>query len=143
MLLFQNTRDEQPSTSSGGTQEINRLPLRSQIIELEELKKEISRRKNELKELRIREKNLEQSVISYLNERNHAGVKYNGNAILLQEKKLRKKKKKADREAEVINLLSQEGIDPDKCKLMVKNIMEGIKGEQTIEKGVSIRALTN
>jgi hypothetical protein len=119
------------------------IPIRSQLLELETIRTELVRRRNDLFVLRQREKILEQSVVHFLGEHNTPGVKCNGNAIVLRDKTVRKKKKKGEKEDDILDLLMTQGglTDIDKCKSMIKSIMEGQKGRPLRETGVCITTL--
>tara|TARA_Y100000389_G_C17296022_1_gene430538 strand:- start:451 stop:813 length:363 start_codon:yes stop_codon:yes gene_type:complete len=85
--------------------------IKSQIDELEKIQIEIKRNNASNKVLRNRAKEIEQNISSYLEEKDEPGLKYNGKAIVVENKERRLQKSKKDRKSNVVTLLEDLGID--------------------------------
>ena len=92
------------------------MDITKNVIELENIQKEIKRNNAKNKELRSRVKELEKNITEFLEEKNPAGAKYNNGAILLESKETRPAKKKDKKKEDVINFFSELGVSsPDKA----------------------------
>lgn len=86
------------------------MSISSDIKELNSLKAEIKRLSGKLKTLRKREREVETNIVEYLKYKQQPGVKYDGNAVLLENKTKKKTKKKAEYQNDSIEILRRNGI---------------------------------
>jgi len=104
--------------------------IKSTIEELNQLKAEILRHNLITKKLRSRVKTLEDILTKYLNEKNETGLKYQGQAIILENKEKNLPKKKKEKVNDVILFFKELGIqDADKAYTKLEQLQKG----QTIE----------
>ena len=88
--------------------------IKSQIDELDKIQLEIKRNNTSNKFLKQRAKEIEQSITNYLEEKNEPGLKYNGKAIVIENKEKRLQKSKKDKKSDVVTLLENLGVnEPD------------------------------
>lgn len=117
------------------------MAARADVMELESIRTEIKRLAKELRELRKTEKVVETRIISYLNETNQPGVKYTNTAVVLHEKTPTKPKKKADKIADMGDVLRRYGVtDIEKA---IADIDAARKGEKIIEHKINIQKFKN
>lgn len=102
------------------------MSLKSSIQELDRVDKEITRLSGILKKLRSQKKNVEQNIIKFLQEKNQPGVKYKNNAIMVEQKEKRTRKKKTQKNQDIVNVLVSYGIhNPEEA---LKKILEANSG---------------
>ena len=90
------------------------MSIKAYVEELEQIQTEIKYNNNRNKLLRVRGKELELNISDYINTKGQHGLKYKGQAILLENRDKRTIKNKKDKEASVISLLEELGIsDPE------------------------------
>jgi hypothetical protein len=106
------------------------MSLKGYVDELNQLKSEINRNNAVNKKLRERCKNLHELIKEYLQEKNQSGLKYNGQAILVESKEKRTNKTKKEKELAVINLLHSLGISNPED---VYNQLEDVKKGESVE----------
>ena len=87
------------------------MSIKAYVDELTMINYEIKRNNASNKKLRERIKELEITITSYLQIKNQAGLKYNGQAILVENKELRTKKKKKDKYEDTITILKSFGVE--------------------------------
>jgi hypothetical protein len=87
------------------------MSIKTQIDELEKIQNEIKRNNSVNKSLRKRSIEIEDNISSYLKEKNEPGLKYNGRAIIVEEKEKRLQKSKKDKRGDVVSLLENLGLD--------------------------------
>lgn len=104
------------------------MSISSDVRELDEVKKEIKRLTQQLRSLRLQSKSIEMRIIEYLEQSEHPGVKFQGNAIVLEKKSKRASKKKSLREADSIRILEEYGIR--NAKQVLNDILEARKGDE-------------
>lgn len=108
------------------------MSLKGYVDELNQLESEISRNNAVNKKLRERCKSLHQIIKEYLQEKNQSGLKYNGQAILVESKEKRANKSKKEKELAVINLLSSLGIsNPEDVYNQLEDVKKGESVEET------------
>lgn len=113
------------------------MSVSGDVNELSLLNNEIKRLSSRLKELRIQKQQCESRIIEYLNEKQQPGVKYKGQALLLENKTKRCNKSKVSREADAINILSQYDVpEPEK---VLEKILESRRGETKEIKSIKIK----
>ena len=113
------------------------MSIKSDIIELESLRNELKRlnlqRKNLLKNTKI----VEKRIFDYLKSKDQCGLKHQGTAILLEEKEVRKVKKKKDINTTAISILEKYGIkNPEKAlnEIIESRKLDPVKKEKLVVK---------
>jgi hypothetical protein len=115
--------------------------IRSEMKELKEVNTEIKRLAISLKNLRERKKGLEDDIIEYLNRTGQPGIKYEDLIVLAGEKKCRDKKKKEEKELDVLTILEDKGIRNSRETYL--EILEAMRGEQKIAPSLKIKEYQN
>jgi hypothetical protein len=111
--------------------------IRSEMKELKEINTEIKRLSITLKNLRERKKGLEDDIIEYLDRTGQPGIKYEDLIVLSGEKKCREKKKKEEKELDVLTILEDKGIRNSRETYL--EILEAMRGEQKTAPSLKIR----
>ncbi len=107
------------------------MSIKEYVNEINMLRKEIARNNMRNKQLRSRVKELEESITSYLKSKDQTGVKYNGQAIIIESKERHTVKKKKEKEDDIINFLRNLGItDPDHAYAQLQEVQRGEPIEQ-------------
>jgi len=115
------------------------MSIKNYIDEMEQLNNEIRRNNENNRRLRARVLELEINIKEYLEHKGQHGIKYNGKAIIMENKESRKRKKKKEKYEDVISLLSELGIkDPQEA---YKKIQETQKGEIIDQKKIKFKKL--
>jgi hypothetical protein len=115
--------------------------IRSEMKELKEVNTEIKRLAISLKNLRERKKGLEEDIIEYLNRTGQPGIKYEDLIVLAGEKKCREKKKKEEKELDVLTILEDHGIRNSRETYL--EILEAMRGEQKVAPSLKIKEYNN
>ena len=115
--------------------------IRSEMKELKEVNTEIKRLAISLKMLRERKKGLEEDIIEYLNRTGQPGIKYEDLIVLAGEKKCREKKKKEEKELDVLTILEDRGVRNSRETYL--EILEAMRGEQKIAPSLKIKEYNN
>jgi transposase len=90
------------------------MSIKSQVSERSSIMSELKTLNTRAKSLRQRCKLLDSQIDDYLRETGQPGIKYKGNVIRVEEKEVRKMKKKSDRESSSLEILKSMGInDPE------------------------------
>ena len=89
---------------------------------------EIKRQAGSLKLLRKRKTELEQNIVKYLEEKEQPGLKFQGEAIIIQSKSARKTKKKGEKLADSLSILENYGIH--NAEKVLSEILEAQRGEE-------------
>ena len=116
------------------------MSIRSYVDELNSVKNEIKRNNEVNKKLRLRKKELEDEIADYLRNKEQNGLKYKGQAIILENKEKRKSKKKKQKELDVINLLQNLGLSQP--EIVYEQILEVQKDEPILEQKIKIKNLS-
>ena len=87
------------------------MSIKAYVDELEQIQVEIKRNNVRNQMLRQRSKELEVNITEYLAQKGQHGIKYNGRAIIMEQKEKRPIKKKKEKEADIISFLEKLGID--------------------------------
>lgn len=102
------------------------MSIKNYVDELESINLEIKRNNMRNKQLRTRAKELEKNISEYLYSKNQTGLKYKGQAILVESKEVRTAKKKKEKQEDVISLLSQLGVsNPSDAYVKLLDIQKG------------------
>lgn len=86
------------------------MSIRSDVEELNAIRNELKMLTQKRKILKAKEKEATKRISDFLKSKEQSGVKYQGLAILLDNKTIRKPKKKKDKETSQIALLEKSGI---------------------------------
>jgi hypothetical protein len=103
--------------------------IQSDINELNEVNQEIKRLSAMLKKLRKQSKDIELRIADYLKDKDTPGVKFQGYAIVLEQKEKFVKKKKVEQEMDAIQVLENYNINNPSEAL--KEIIQARRGEST------------
>jgi hypothetical protein len=107
------------------------MSIKEYVNELNVLRQEIARNNARNKQLRGRVKELEDSITSYLNAKEQTGVKYNGQAIIIETKPKHLAKKKKEKEDDIIHFFRNLGVsDPDHAYAKLQEVQRGEAIEQ-------------
>jgi ABC-type dipeptide/oligopeptide/nickel transport system ATPase component len=105
------------------------MSIQSDITELNKVNQEIKRLSIEVRKLRKQAKDIELRIVDFLKEKDQPGVKYQGKAIILENKEKYLKKKKNEQETDAIEVLSKFNIpNPED---VLKEILNARKGNLT------------
>ena len=107
------------------------MSIKAYVDELTMINAEIKRNKEVNKKLGKRLKEIETNITSYLKEKEQSGLKYNGKAILLENKEHKLSKNKKDLYEDTINLLENLGINNP---VEVYNKLQEVKEGNLVEK---------
>jgi hypothetical protein len=110
------------------------------VTELNSINAEIKRTSNILKTLRQKKGEVEHNIVEFLREKDQPGVKFQGKAVILETKPVRLSKKKADREADSIRIISRY-VD-DNPEQVLNEILEARKGEQQEVSKIKIKDIS-
>jgi hypothetical protein len=115
------------------------MSIKGFVEELEKIEAEIkiNNKKNFI--LRKRMKEIKENIADFLREKDQVGLKYNGRAIILETVEKRVPKKKKEKEASILSLLEELGIDePDKA---YQQLLDAQKGDSIEKHNVKIKKL--
>jgi hypothetical protein len=115
--------------------------IRSNMKELKDINTEIKRLNIILKGYRDRKKELEETIIEYLDRTGQPGIKYEDLIVLAGEKKARDRKKKEEKEFDVLTLLEERGIRDSRN--LYNDILEAMKGEEKVVSSLKIKEYQN
>ena len=108
------------------------MSIKGYVDELNMLNQEIKRNNMKNRKLRERVKELETNIAAYLQSKDQTGVKYNGQAIVVEHKAKHLVKKKKEKEEDVISLFRSLGItDADYAYQKLQEVQRGETVEQT------------
>jgi len=102
--------------------------IQNNVKELKDINTEIKRLQIETKKLKKRAQDIEKNILSYLNEKEQPGLKYQNTAIIIENKAKRITRTKKDVDGNAIRILEEVGI-PNAREILNK-ITESRKGEQ-------------
>lgn len=114
--------------------------MRSLIVELREVGKEIARLAATLAKHRKRKADLEKQVASFLEQRDTPGVKYQGITVVAEDTVRRCRKKKAEKMQDCINVLRQYNIS--NSERVLHDLEEAMKGSAVDTKKIKISTIT-
>ena len=97
--------------------------IKAYVDELEQIQAEIKRNNSRNSMLRQRSKELETNITEYLSQKGQHGIKYNGRAIIMEQKEKRPVKKKKEKEADIISFLEELGVkDPSHAYTRLQDV---------------------
>ena len=101
--------------------------IQADVYELKQINTEIKRLQNVIKDLRKRASTLETSIVNYLNEKEQKGLKFEGSALILENKIRRVSKSKQKAEDDCVRILRENGVNNP--QEVLGQILESRKGE--------------
>lgn len=117
------------------------MSIKGYVDELNMLNEEIKRNNMRNRKLRARVKELESNIAAYLKSKDQTGVKYNGQAIVVEHKPKHLVKKKKDKEEDVINLFKTLGIED--VNYAYQKLQEAQRGETVEHTKLKVSKLKN
>ena len=114
---------------------------RSELIELKNVHTEINRLKGLMKNLTEKSKTLTESIHKYLKGSNLQSISYGDFKIEATVKQKRQRKKKAEKEKDVLAVLQKAGIRD--AKRLYAEIDNSLKGEVTTESSIKVDTNSN
>jgi ABC-type oligopeptide transport system ATPase subunit len=115
------------------------MSIKGFVEELEKIETEIKINNKKNATLRKRVKEIKENIAQFLREKDQVGLKHNGRAIIMETTEKRIPKKKKEKEASVLSLLEELGIDePDKA---YQQLLEVQKGEAVEKHNIKIKKL--
>lgn len=101
--------------------------IQSNVKELREINVEIKNLQTKIKQLKARSVAIEKDILTYLNEKEQPGVKFQNTAIIIENKEKSIKKSSKDVEKEQIEFLKNSGVS--NAEEVLKKISEIKKGD--------------
>ncbi len=105
--------------------------------ELKNITDEIKRITYQVKELRERKNELESSILTYMIDNDQPGFKYRDMIVKRGETKTRARRKRREKEEEIMKVLSESGISDTKKTL--EEILKAMSGEQSVKPKLKIQ----
>lgn len=99
-----------------------------QMRQLNVLITHIKNTQTQLKKMKEAKSQLEERIMKYLNQTNRSGAKTNDLLILTKEKTVRNRKKKDEKEHDVLNVLQQAGVKD--AENTYNQILSALKGDE-------------
>lgn len=116
------------------------MSIQTDVNELNNLNIEIKRLSKTLHTLRVRKGEVEKRITEFLVAKDQPGVKYQGVAILSQDKVKHVYKPKKAKNEDCIEVLKKYGVNnPD---VALNEVLTAMKGEETTTKKLKIQKLT-
>ena len=109
--------------------------IKGLVSELRQITDEIKRLNKIRNKLHKRKREIEGLVVQFLDEKDQAGVKYRGTALVAKPKNTRVRRKEKDREADGQAILRKYGIH--NSERIIKEVIEAMKGE--VQEGKSLK----
>lgn len=117
----------------------NMATIKAYIDELDGIETELKKLRVIMKKLNARKKELHQYISDYLEEKDQPGLKYNGRVIMLDSGKMRKPKKKKEKEVDCKDLIRRWGIDDTDD--FYEELMDSMRGESYTKNKIKIKRL--
>lgn len=116
------------------------MSIQTDVNELNNLNIEIKRLSKSLHTLRLRKAEVEKRITDFLEAKEQPGVKYQGVAILAQDKTKRIYKSKKIKNEDGIEVLKKYGVtNPD---IALNEVINAMKGDEMTTKQLKIKKLT-
>ena len=116
------------------------MSIKLTIDELNKLKSELNQNNIINKKIRKRIKDIENEITAYLKDTNQQGLKYKGQAYIIEDKTVKKNKNKKKIIEDITTLFKTKGIDhPEKMYDLIENIK---KSEINVKK-LKLKLLKN
>jgi len=100
--------------------------IKGYVTELQSLRNEIKLQSSSLKDLRKKAREVEENIHEYLESKDQPGLRYQGMAIILDNKESRRRKKKDEQLEDSISVLRK--YDVDDPKKLLEELIEAKKG---------------
>lgn len=108
------------------------MSIKPYVDEIDQIKAEIARNNARNKVLRQRMNELEKNITDYLTQSGHLGFKHNGKSVILENKEMRRPKKKKDKEEDTIEYLKKLGLSqPEEIYKKIQDIQKRSPVEET------------
>lgn len=115
------------------------MSIKGKVNELQMIQNELKSLRARGSKLRQRTKVLEQEIDDYLESKDQPGLKYNGVAIVREDKQMRKSKKKTDQRNDALDVLEGAGVhSPEK---VLDAIMEARRGSPTVNRKLKLKKI--
>jgi hypothetical protein len=105
------------------------MSIQKDLDELNMINIEVRRLQESLRTFRKQKQVIEERVIQFLKEQETHGVRYNDQAVLLESKAIRNKKRKNDKLNDLTSVLRKHGIQ--KNDTLLNDILEAQRGHAT------------
>jgi hypothetical protein len=115
------------------------MSIRESVITLVNIQQEIQRLNKELGNLRKAAKKEESSILKYMQETGKTGLKFNGSLITLKQKQRRERKKKVDKEEDLLKVLQKYGLSGGtntSQKTMISELTSAMRGNAVKENSI-------
>jgi len=111
--------------------------IASIVTELKQISVEIKNRAIELSKLRKRKQALDEQIIKFLKEKEQPGIKYQGIAVIAEDKTSRKPKKKSQKMEDCISIMKHYNID--NAERVLKDLIETMKGDEVETQSIVLK----
>ena len=112
------------------------MSIKEYVIDLERVDIELKNLRVKVKMLNAKRAEILKNITAYCQAKNQPGIKFNGKAIVVQEKETTKIRRDKGLSEDELNLLKEEGVkSPEKLYEKLKQVR---KGETVVKTGVKI-----
>ncbi len=116
--------------------------ITGEINELNSIKHEIKRVSGLLRDLRTKQKILEEKISKFINKQDKPGIKYKGNQFNPETKQvIDRKRSKKNKEQDARDVLEGYGISTENSETIVKEMLEAMRGERIETTALKIKPL--
>ena len=113
--------------------------IQQNVQELKNINTEIKRLQIETKKLKKRAQDIEKNILSYLNEKEQPGLKYQNTAIIIENKAKRITRSKKDVDSNAIKILEENGVY--NAREILSKTKESRKGDEVQMQKVKLQNL--
>lgn len=113
--------------------------IQQNVQELKNINTEIKRLQIETKKLKKHAQDIEKNILSYLNEKEQPGLKYQNTAIIIENKAKRITRSKKDVDSNAIKILEENGVY--NAREILNKIKESRKGDEIQMQKVKLQNL--
>ena len=117
------------------------MSIQGEVNELNLITQELKDLNARARALRQRKKVIEATILAYLESKDQPGIKYHGQAIVIQEKEKRANKKPKERDEDAIAVLRGKGFTFADAETILKDMMEARKGPPVQNKNIKVQSL--
>lgn len=114
------------------------MSITAYISELDSITKESKRLRGELKRLADRKKELEASILKYMEEQEKSGIEYK-NMVLTAEETIKRDKKKKEEKLETIKTLLKKNGLSNVSDAFVETLMNSMKGDKVVKTELKVK----
>ena len=115
------------------------MSIAHDVEEFKTLKTEIARLSGQTRFLRNKLKDVEARIIDFLREKQQPGVKYQGTAVVMEQKPRRAPKKAKARESDALDVLTHYGISEPKTVL--EEVLRARQGNEIESRRIKVKKL--